>query len=204
MRAENASAEAREPNRYFDPHLRCESVKLLPGEYYVTNREIALVTVLGSCVAACIRDRKEGIGGMNHFMLPRGLDDADPASTPARYGVHAMELLINQLLRMGARRANLEAKVFGGGNVLSGVTALNVGQANARFVASFLEAESIPVAAEDLEGTLSRKIYFFPVSGRVLVRAIEHAHNRTVLEREERYNEQLREMPMGGAVEFFK
>ena len=96
------------------------------------------------------------------------------------------------------------AKVFGGGNVLSGVTALNVGQANARFVASFLEAESIPVAAEDLEGTLSRKVYFFPVSGRVLVRAIEHSHNRTVLEREERYNEQLRAMPLGGAVEFFK
>jgi chemotaxis protein CheD len=204
MRAEALRAEPREPNRYFDPHLRCESVKLLPGEYYVTNREVALVTVLGSCVAACIRDRKEGIGGMNHFMLPRGCDDADPASAPARYGVHAMELLINQLLRMGARRANLEAKVFGGGNVLSGVTALNVGQANARFVASFLEAESIPVAAADLEGTLSRKVYFFPVSGRVLVRAIEHAHNRTVLEREARYDAQLREMPMGGAMEFFE
>jgi hypothetical protein len=72
VQAEGARAAQREPNRYFDPHLRCDSVKLLPGEYYVTNREIALVTVLGSCVAACIRDRKEGIGGMNHFMLPRG------------------------------------------------------------------------------------------------------------------------------------
>jgi chemotaxis protein CheD len=204
VRAEDSHAGARAPNRYFDPHLRCESVKLLPGEYYVTNREMALVTVLGSCVAACIRDRREGIGGMNHFMLPRGCDDADPASAPARYGVHAMELLINQLLRMGARRANLEAKVFGGGNVLAGVTALNVGHANARFVAGFLEAESIPVVAEDLEGTLSRKVYFFPVSGRVLVRGIEHAHNPTVLEREARYNEKLRAMPLAGAVEFFR
>jgi chemotaxis protein CheD len=203
VRTDDPAAAMRAANRYYDPHLRCESVKLLPGECYVTRRDIALVTVLGSCVAACIRDRREGIGGMNHFMLPRGRDDSDPASASARYGVHAMELLINQLLRMGARRRNLEAKVFGGGNVLCGVTALNVGRANARFVASFLATESIPVAAEDLEGTSSRKVYFFPASGRVLVRAIDRAHNRTVLEREARYDAQLRDISPGGAVEFF-
>jgi chemotaxis protein CheD len=192
------------PNRYYDPHLKCESVKLLPGEYFATSRELALVTVLGSCVAACLRDRKEGIGGMNHFMLPRGRGDGDPASASARYGVHAMELLINQLVRLGARRCNLEAKVFGGGNVVTGFTAMNIGQANAEFVIEFLRAESIPVVAEDLQGTISRKVYFFPTSGRALVRGIQRAHNDTILEREAQYVERLRELPPGGQVEFFK
>jgi chemotaxis protein CheD len=189
--------------RYYDPHLRRESVKLLPGEYFATQRDEAIVTVLGSCVAACLRDRRSGIGGMNHFMLPRERDDRGPASVPARYGVHAMELLINHLVRLGARRGNLEAKVFGGGNVLPGVTALNVGRANARFVCEFLRDESIPVLAEDLEGTVSRKVYFFPASGRVLVRGIDHVHNRTILEREALYVERLRELPAGGSLELF-
>jgi chemotaxis protein CheD len=164
---------------------------------------VAIVTVLGSCVAACLRDRRSGIGGMNHFMLPRERDDRDPASVRARYGVHAMELLINRMVALGARRANLEAKVFGGGNVLPGVTALNVGRANALFVSEFLREESIPVVARDLEGTVSRKVCFFPVSGRVLVRGIERAHNPVILEREARYIETLRELPAGGSLELF-
>jgi chemotaxis protein CheD len=188
---------------YHDPHLGCESVKVLPGEFFATDRDVAIVTVLGSCVAACLRDRHSGIGGMNHFMLPRDRDDTDPASPRARYGVHAMELLINNLVRLGARRANLEAKVFGGGNVLAGVTALNVGRANAQFVAEFLREESIPVIAEDLEGTVSRKVCFFPASGRALVRGIERNHNRTILEREALYVERLREQPCGGSLELF-
>jgi len=203
MNAADLPAADTATNRYYDPHLRCESVKLLPGEYFATQREVAIVTVLGSCVAACLRDRKSGIGGMNHFMLPRDRDDRDPASARARYGVHAMELLINQLVRLGAKRANLEAKVFGGGNVLPGVTALNVGRANALFVSEFLREESIPVIAEDLEGTVSRKVYFFPVSGRVLVRGIERTHNQTIVEREALYVERLRELPAGGSLELF-
>ena len=191
-------------NGYFDPHLRCESVKVLPGEFFATDRDVAIVTVLGSCVAACLRDPSTGIGGMNHFMLPRERDLANPTSTRARYGVHAMELLINNLMRLGARRANLEAKVFGGGNVLPGVTALNVGHANALFVGEFLREESIPVIAEDLEGTLSRKVHFFPASGRVLVRGIDRTQHRTILEREALYVERLRELPAGGSLELFK
>ncbi len=187
----------------WDPHLRCDAVKLQPGEFFATDRDVAIVTVLGSCVAACLRDRETGIGGMNHFMLPRERDEADPVSVRARYGVHAMELLINDLVRLGARRRGLEAKVFGGGNVLSGVTALNVGRANALFVAEFLREESIPVLAEDLEGTVSRKVYFFPASGRVLVRGIERAHNQTIVEREALYVQRLRELPAGGSLELF-
>jgi len=104
-------------NLYFDNNFNIQAVKLLPGEYFVTKEDMLLVTVLGSCVAACIRDRKNGIGGMNHFMLPdSGSSDTNsPMNPSARYGVYAMEILINHLLKMGAHRANLEAKVFGGG-----------------------------------------------------------------------------------------
>lgn len=203
MKTDSHFLPVESPNRYYDPHLERESVKLLPGEYFATRRDVALVTVLGSCVAACLRDREQGIGGMNHFMLPRRGDDAGPVSESARYGVHAMELLVNQLVRLGARRRNLEAKVFGGGNVVPGFTALNIGEANAQFVRSFLRAESIPVVAEDLQGTISRKVYFFPVSGRVLVRGINRTHNQTILEREVQYFERLRELPAGGQVEMF-
>jgi chemotaxis protein CheD len=99
----------------YDPHLRIAAVKVQPGEFYATDRDEPIVTVLGSCVAACLRDRESGIGGMNHFMLPTsGSDVGGPASASARYGVNAMELLINELIRLGARRRNLEAKVFGG------------------------------------------------------------------------------------------
>ena len=108
-------------NRYFDRHFESDAAKILPGEYYVTSQEIVLVTVLGSCVAACIRDTDSGIGGMNHFMLP---DEGgrEVVSSSARYGTYAMEVLINHLLKMGARRSQLEAKIFGGGAVMSSLT----------------------------------------------------------------------------------
>ena len=187
----------------FDPHLRIDAIKVQPGEFYATDRDVAIVTVLGSCVAACLRDRESGIGGMNHFMLPHGQDEG-PASASARYGVNAMELLINELIRMGARRSRLEAKVFGGGNMLEGCTALNIGQANARFVADFLKAESIPVVGSDLEGNGSRKVYFFPASGRVLVRGIQRNESRSVAQHEARYGERLARLPTGGHTEIFE
>ena len=118
------------PNLYFDSSFDIDAAKILPGEYYVTKRDMVLVTVLGSCVAACIRDRVSGIGGMNHFMLPdSNRDSNDPNSTSARYGTFAMEMMINQLIKMGARRENLVAKIFGGGNVMRGLTTANVGAA---------------------------------------------------------------------------
>ena len=191
------------PNRYLDRALGYEAVKLLPGEYFATDRDVVLVTVLGSCVAACIRDRATGIGGMNHFMLPR--DDSDtPLSRSARYGAYAMELLINQLLRMGARREALEAKVFGGGAVIPRLASLNIGDANAEFVTEFLRKERIDVAAGDLKGTEPRKVYFFPRTGRVLVRMIRRLHNKTLLEREFDYTLRLNALPSGGDIELFK
>ena len=107
-------------NRYFDRNFSSEAVKILPGEYFVAQSNLVLVTVLGSCVSACIRDPGMGIGGPNHFMLPQS-GRGRGGGMSARYGIHAMELLINQLIKLGARRSYLEAKVFGGGNVLSGL-----------------------------------------------------------------------------------
>jgi chemotaxis protein CheD len=157
---------------YFDRVHGCDAVKILPGQYYVSNKNILIGTVLGSCVSACIRDRVAAIGGMNHFMLPDTGDVHNPISESARYGAYAMELLINQLMKMGAARANLEAKIFGGGNVLQSFSTLNVGERNAAFVKEYLSNEGIRVLSEDLLDSCARKVYFFPQTGRVLVKRL--------------------------------
>ncbi|MDP2247236.1 MAG: chemoreceptor glutamine deamidase CheD, partial [Nitrosomonadales bacterium] len=156
-------------NLYYDRTFDCEAAKILPGEYYCTDKDMVIVTVLGSCVSACIRDSITGIGGMNHFMLPDGGGDDSVVSESMRYGAYAMEVLINQLLKSGARRQNLEAKIFGGGNVLRAFTTTNVGERNASFVKQFLKAENIKVTGEDLNDIYPRKVYFFPKTGKVLV-----------------------------------
>ncbi len=191
-------------NLYFDRSFNSQAVKLLPGEYYVTNKDILLVTVLGSCVAACIRDNLSGIGGMNHFMLPDGGGDANsPMNASARYGTYAMEVLINQLLKLGARRSNLEAKVFGGGNVLDGLTVANVGQRNADFVLKFLAMENIRVIAQDLVDVFPRKVYFFPKSSKVMVKKLRTTHNNTISLREKDYRKRLLKDDSAGDIELF-
>ncbi len=193
------------PSRYFDKKFGMEAAKILPGEYFATDKNMLLVTVLGSCVAACVRDVRAGVGGMNHFMLPRSeKDPTNPVSMSARYGTFAMEILINQLIKMGGRRENMEAKVFGGGNVLRGFTLNNIGESNASFVLEYLQNEGIRVAAEDMLGVHPRKIYYFPGSGRVLVKKIRELHNHTIVERESEYNLRLRDAVVGGDVEMFK
>lgn len=191
-------------NLYFDRQFGTQAAKVLPGEYYVTDSDIVIVTVLGSCVAACIRDDQSGIGGMNHFMLPDGVaDEANPASTSARYGSYAMEILINHITKLGARRANLEAKVFGGGNVLAGLTVANVGERNAEFVLRFLRTEKIRVVARDLIDVYPRKVYYFPKSGKVMVKKLREVHNNTIYERELNYGSRLKRSHVGGEVELF-
>ncbi|MGV3655876.1 MAG: chemoreceptor glutamine deamidase CheD [Noviherbaspirillum sp.] len=178
-------------NLYYDRTFDREAVKILPGEYFITSKDMVIVTVLGSCVAACIRDRATGLGGMNHFMLPHGADAGTPAAASMRYGAYAMEVLVSKLLQAGARRENLEAKVFGGGNVLSGITALNVGERNARFVIDYLKRENIRILAEDLNESYPRKVYFFPRSGKVLIRKLSRMNNDTLAVREREYADRL-------------
>ena len=191
-------------NLYFDKSFNSQAVKLLPGEYYVTDKDMLLVTVLGSCVAACIRDCYSGIGGMNHFMLPDGGGDAgSPLNASARYGTYAMEILINQLLKLGARRCNLEAKVFGGGNVLDGLTVANVGPRNADFVLKFLQTEKIRVIAKDLVDIFPRKVYFFPKNNKVMVKKLRNIHNYTISQREKDYRQRLRKVDSDGDIELF-
>lgn len=189
-------------NRYFDRQFEVEAVKVLPGEYYVTATEMVLVTVLGSCVSACVRDRDKGVGGMNHFMLADG-GSREMLSASARYGTYAMEILINHLLKMGARKSSLEAKVFGGGRVMASLTSSQVGENNASFVLDFLATEGIPVAAKDLLDVYPRKVYYFPSSGRVLVKKLVRMHNDTVMRRENEYAARLIEAPLAGEIELF-
>ena len=190
-------------NRYFDRHFEVEAVKLLPGEYFATTSDLVLVTVLGSCVSACIRDREKGIGGMNHFMLAEGEMSSAAANASARYGTFAMEVLINHLYKLGARRGHLEAKVFGGGRVMASLTSSRVGEQNSRFVLDYLKTEGIPVLAQDLLDRYPRKVYYFPNSGRVLVKKLVRQHNETLARREREYAARLTEAPVAGDIELF-
>jgi chemotaxis protein CheD len=189
-------------NRYFDRTFSSEAVKVLPGEYFVTTMDMVLVTVLGSCVSACIRDREKGIGGMNHFMLAE-TTERSTLSPSARYGVYAMEVLINHLLKLGARRSSLEAKIFGGGRVMASLSASKVGDRNSSFAIEFLKTEGIPIVSQDLLDVYPRKVYFFPNSGRALVKKLTKMHNDTLLQRETEYATRLSAAPVSGDVELF-
>jgi len=192
------------PSVYHDARLNTEVAKIFPGQYFVTDRDIVLVTVLGSCVAACIRDTRAGVGGMNHFLLPDAARDLSPASRSARYGSFAMEVLINQLISHGANRKTMEAKVFGGGSVLPDLRSSGVGESNARFIVDYLRKERIQVLAQDLLDDCARKIYFFPATGRVLVKKLRSLHNNTVLAREQDYSRRLMDVEVAGDVELFR
>lgn len=142
--------------RFFDAANNAWMVKVFPGEFYTTNKaDEVLVTILGSCVSACIRDPRLGIGGMNHFMLAEGEAQSwggDAKST--RYGNFAMEKLVNELIKAGASRNSLEIKVFGGGNVTD--TRNAIGTQNAQFVLKYLESEGLNAVAQDLGGVHPR------------------------------------------------
>jgi chemotaxis protein CheD len=192
---------------YFEREFDRNAVKLLPGEFFVSGDDIVLSTVLGSCVAACIWDRTAKVGGMNHFMLPGegagATSGKDPIGLAGRYGVFAMEQLINELIKRGARKTSLEAKVFGGGAVIKSFTALNVGQHNADFVLDFLSTEGIRVASRDLLDVFARRVAFFPVSGRALCRKLPQV-DASVVRAEEQYDARINNTAKaGGDVELF-
>ena len=156
---------------------------------------MVIVTTLGSCVAACLWDETRKVGGMNHFMLPdSGATGYDLHGESGRYGVFAMELLINELIKMGAQKSRLKAKLFGAGNVLKSMTVTNVGERNAEFVTRFLATERIPILASDLLDIWPRKVYLFPVTGKVLVRKLKTLNNDTIARRETAYVSQLKQV----------
>jgi chemotaxis protein CheD len=179
---------------YQDKEFEREAVKILPGQYYAAARDMLIVTVLGSCVSACLWDPLRRIGGMNHFMLPGAGDSG-------RMGIYAMELLINRMLKLGAERGRLVAKVFGGAAVLQGMDALNIGNQNSTFVLDFLREEGIAVAAQDLNGVAPRKVYFFLQTGRVRVKKLGELRNEKLERRERDYLRNL--APHSGEIEIF-
>lgn len=191
-------------NRYHDRHFDRDAVKILPGEYYVTRGDTLIVTVLGSCIAVCLRDSRGTAGGMNHFMLPGQDTEHGLSGRSARYGSYAMEVLINHLQKLGCDRRYFEAKVFGGGQVMKDLKNCLVGESNTEFVLDFLAAEKIPVVAQDVLGVYPRKVYFFPDSGRVLVKRIHDMHNSTILNRELHYSARLHAAPIEGDMELFE
>lgn len=190
--------------RFYDAKRKRWVAKILPGEFYVTAADEMLSTVLGSCVSACIRDPKLGVGGMNHFMLVNGLgsntDDRHSWGISTRYGLHAMEQLINQILSIGGDKQRLEVKIFGGGRILNRMR--NIGGDNVRFVQQFLADEGIEIASQDVLGDVGRKLYYLPRSGRAFVKHLPHLHERSVLEQEKEYAETLTKT-QSGDIELF-
>ena len=190
------------PGLYFDTHFGLHAAKIAPGELYASQRNILIVTVLGSCVSVCLMDPVMRIGGMNHFMLPDHSGLQSVVSEPARYGAHAMEMLINNLLTMGAHRGRLVAKVFGAGRVLPGMS--DVGARNAEFAMEYLSREGITIAAKDVGGNRARKVYFFVESGRVLVKELRQMHNDTLIDRERAYAVEIEKKSIRSRVELFE
>ncbi len=195
-------------DRYWDWKRNIYAAKILPGEYYVSKNNEVITTVLGSCVAACIREPVIGIGGMNHFMLPM-YDHSKPGSwkdlnvsASARYGNVAMEHLISTIIAYGGRRENLEIKLFGGGKVLS--VKMDIGEKNIEFVKNYLTIEGLEIEREDIGGIHPRKIIYYPASGRVNMKKLYKLKNNTILDREEAYSKKLEYEPVGSSVDFFK
>ena len=182
-RLERLKAAPRRPGEasffYYDAHFKNEAVKVLPGEFFVHDEDVLIMTTLGSCIAACLWDRQAKVGGMNHFMLPEGTGKGDNVS--GRYGSYAMELLINEMMKKGASRLTLEAKVFGGGAVISGMNTINVGERNTQFVLDYLKTERIPVVSRDVLDVYPRKVCFLPASGRAMVKRLAPANGEALL-----------------------
>jgi len=178
-RLERLKSQPRKPGEasffFYDAHFKNDAVKILPGEYFVHDEDMLIMTTLGSCIAACLYDRNAKVGGMNHFMLPDGAGDS------GRYGSYAMELLINEMMKRGASRMTMEAKVFGGGQVVSGMTTMNVGERNTNFVMDYLKTERIPVVSKDVMDIYPRKVCFLPGSGKAMVKRLAPTNTDALL-----------------------
>jgi chemotaxis protein CheD len=198
-RLEQLRARPRRPGEasfyYHDSFFGNAAVKVLPGEFFVHDDDVLIMTTLGSCIAACLWDRECRIGGMNHFMLP---DVGSGGDASGRYGSYAMELLINELVKRGATRSTMEAKVFGGGAVISGMTSINVGERNTQFVLDYLKTERIAVVSKDVMDVYPRKVCFLPASGKAMVKRLAPASADAVV-REERAAAQRVVPPASGA-----
>ena len=193
--------------RYWNSMHNIYTAKILPGEYYVTINDESIITVLGSCVSACIRDRVFGVGGMNHFMLPEdssgGGGHLSMGGKAARYGGFAMEQMINDILKNGGLRENLEVKIFGGGKVIKNMSTMDVGKRNIDFVNDYIKTEGLTLLSEDVGDIYPRKVMYFPATGKVKLKKLRNMHNNTIAKREINYRSKIIEQPATGDVELF-
>jgi len=206
-RIDRLRAQPRKPGEasffFYDAHFRNDAVKILPGEYFVHDEDMLIMTTLGSCIAACLWDRNARIGGMNHFMLPEGVA-MGAVTESGRYGSYAMELLINEMLKRGATRGTLEAKVFGGGQVISGMNTMNVGERNTQFVMNYLNTERIPVLSKDVMDVYPRKVCFLPSSGKVMVKRLAPSNPEALLAQDRAAAQRAAPVATGGgSVDLF-
>ncbi|MFW0777078.1 MAG: chemoreceptor glutamine deamidase CheD [Rickettsiales bacterium] len=180
-----------------------EVVKLISGDYYVTNKpNQMIVTILGSCVAACMRDPVLKIGGMNHFLLPATEDQSvRDSSESARYGAYAMEQVINGIIKLGGHKNRLEVKVFGGGNVIN--SSAMIGSRNVAFVRKFLKDEGLKIANEDLGDTYPRRLRYYPDTGKVMLMKLRRKEDMAVINEEKKFVSTLKSKPIEGDIELF-
>lgn len=193
-------------NRYWDGKHSKIAAKILPGEFYVTGNDEVIVTLLGSCISVCVYEPVMKLGGMNHFMLPVTGNSIDHDAIllngeAGRYGNYAMEHMINEMLKQGARKERLQFKVFGGGKVLKNAT--TVGDSNIEFVFDYLQKENYSVLSSNVGDIYPRKILFYTSTGDVFMKKLQTLHNDTILERERSYKEKLEKEKLSGDVELF-
>lgn len=193
----------RQPARVPDWRRSAQTVRVLPGEAYVTSRtDETIVTVLGSCVAACIRNPATGFGGLNHFMLPESDSGIwNGASAALRYGNYAMEVLINEVLKSGCRRQDLEIKLFGGADLTDGPTL--IGSSNVSFVLDYLKAEDLTIASVDLGGNYGRRIHYSPSTGIVHRLLLGTAVHPAFVEEEHSFKDRLARTKVEGEIDLF-
>jgi chemotaxis protein CheD len=203
------SKEFSQINHYWDKQRNMVVAKILPGEFYMTVDHVAIATTLGSCVSACIWDKKTNIGGMNHFMLPHtekeiheiNWGQKGKIADATRYGNFAMEHLINTILKSGGSKINLRAKIFGGASVIN--QSSNIGQENTDFAYEYLEQEGIQIEGADVGDIYPRKLIFEPYSGRAFVKKLKTLHNDTIIKRESEYCNKIGHKGVNGDIELF-
>lgn len=179
----------------YNSKLQRDVMTIYPGEFHVDSKDLFIYTVLGSCISVCLYDSEANVGGMNHFMLA-GLENigSNFASQSTRYGMAAMEVLINEIMKKGGKKERFEAKVFGGANMIRvNVSDQGVAQNNIKFAKWFLDAEDIKVASIDVGGDKARKVFFNPFTQQVFLKHLVPEIND--LEKEISYERKLIKTP---------
>ncbi len=185
---------------YWRDKWQCFGVNIKQGDYCVTDQKVVITTVLGSCISVCLHDKQTGFGGINHFMLPTKCDDND-MYRPFRFGAFAMEQMVNQLLKQGAEKDQLEVKVIGGAKMMGKLS--NIGQLNIDFITQYINDEKLHLVAQDIAGDQGRKLAFFPSTGRLLVSRIAQIENQQLLATESKNFNKSEKLDSQHGVELF-